>query len=42
MQKIGMRQEGYLCEHVHQWGEFADLVLYGILRAEWEALQATA
>lgn len=41
MQKIGMRQEGYLREQVYQWGEFADLVLCGILRTEWEALQAT-
>ncbi len=39
MQKIGMRQEGTLREHVLKWDRFEDLVLYGILRGEWDALQ---
>jgi [ribosomal protein S5]-alanine N-acetyltransferase len=38
MQKIGMTCEGCLRRHVLRWGEPQDLVLYGILREEWEAL----
>lgn len=36
MQKIGMRQEGVQREHVLKNGRFVDLVLYGILREDWE------
>ena len=32
MQKIGMREEGVLRQHTKKWGNFEDLVLYGILR----------
>jgi len=39
MQKIGMVQEGVQRDQVFRWGRFDDLVLYGILRAEWEARQ---
>ena len=42
MRKIGMRQEGYLREHVLKWDRYEDLVLYGILREDWEALPAVA
>ncbi len=35
--KIGMRREGELRRHVFRGGEFRDMVVYGILREEWEA-----
>ncbi len=31
MQKIGMKQEGILKEHVKKWGKYEDLVYYGML-----------
>jgi len=37
MQKLGMRLEGTLREHVLRMGKPLDLVYYGILRPEWEA-----
>lgn len=36
MEKIGMRYEGRLRKHLCKWGEFYDLLLYGILRSEYE------
>jgi RimJ/RimL family protein N-acetyltransferase len=39
MQKLGMKAEGVKRRHVERWGEFNDLVLYGILRDEWPARQ---
>ena len=39
MQKIGMTQEGVQKEHVLKNDRYEDLVLYGILRAEWEREQ---
>ncbi len=35
MQKLGMTREGVQRRHVERWGEFHDIVLYGILREEW-------
>lgn len=35
MQKIGMRQEGQLRQHLKKWGQFEDIEVYGILRSEW-------
>jgi len=35
MQKIGMRHEGHLRQHVKKWGEFFDVETYGILRPEF-------
>jgi len=35
--KIGMRPEGTARSHVKRWGRSEDLVLYGILREEFEA-----
>jgi [ribosomal protein S5]-alanine N-acetyltransferase len=35
MQKLGMRQEGLLREHMVKWGERIDVELYGILRRDW-------
>jgi len=37
MQKIGMRHEGTLREHVLKWGAFETIEYYAILRSEWEA-----
>lgn len=37
--KIGMREEGTLREHVKKWERFEDLVICGMLRAEWLAMQ---
>ena len=36
MEKIGMRREGCLRQHETKWGHPEDMVLYGILRSEWE------
>ena len=35
LQKLGMRHEGSLREHLVKWGERIDVELYGILRADW-------
>jgi ribosomal-protein-alanine N-acetyltransferase len=36
MSKIGMKKEGFLRKHVAKNSKFEDLVVYGILREEWE------
>lgn len=36
LEKIGMKREGYLREHVRKWDRFEDLVLYGILKREYD------
>jgi RimJ/RimL family protein N-acetyltransferase len=35
MQKIGMKEEGRLRRHIFRWGEYRDMVLFGIMREEW-------
>ena len=35
MKKVGMKYEGVLREYVKKWGEFEDLVYYGILKKEY-------
>lgn len=35
MQKIGMRKEGVLREHVKKWGRFEDIAVYGVLSRDW-------
>lgn len=35
MQKLGMRPEGTLREHVRKWGVFEDVEKYGVLDREW-------
>ena len=35
MQKIGMRHEGTLRQHISKWGAFEDLEQYAILKADW-------
>ena len=37
LEKIGMRHEGRLREHVKKWGEYLDLERYGVLRGEVDA-----
>jgi ribosomal-protein-alanine N-acetyltransferase len=32
----GMRQEGVLRQRVRKWGVFEDVVMYSILRSEWD------
>ncbi len=36
MQKLGMRHEGSLRQHIVKWGQRIDCELYAILRQEWE------
>lgn len=36
LEKVGMRREGELRRHIFRGGEFRDMVMYGILRDEWE------
>lgn len=35
LQKIGMRHEGCLREHIRKWGKFEDMEMYGILSDEF-------
>lgn len=37
MKKLGMSYEGLLRQHECKWGEFLDVVCYGILATEWQA-----
>jgi len=37
LQKLGMRHEGCLRQHILKWGKFIDLQLYAILRQEFLA-----
>ncbi|MEZ6093477.1 MAG: GNAT family N-acetyltransferase [Pirellulaceae bacterium] len=41
LEKSGMTQEGYLRKHVRKWGEFHDIVFYGVLAEEWRNGQGT-
>lgn len=36
MQKLGMQREGCQREQIAKWGQIEDLVMYGLLRSEWE------
>jgi [ribosomal protein S5]-alanine N-acetyltransferase len=36
LEKIGMTKEGVLRRHAFRDGEFKDMVMYGLLREEWE------
>lgn len=40
MEKLGMLKEGTARQDKIKWGNFEDLVLYGILRNEWSAERA--
>ena len=35
LQKIGMRQEGLMPQHIKKWGVYVDAVCYGVLRDDW-------
>lgn len=37
LEKLGMQREGRLRQHVRKDQAFEDLVVYGVLREEWEA-----
>lgn len=37
MEKIGMIQEGCLRAHDKKWEQFEDVVLYGMLKSEWQS-----
>ncbi|MGQ0714496.1 MAG: GNAT family N-acetyltransferase [Gemmatimonadaceae bacterium] len=39
MEKVGMQREGCLRSHIIRWDVPEDIVLYGILREEWERLR---
>jgi RimJ/RimL family protein N-acetyltransferase len=39
LSKIGMKCEGLLRQHVLKWGDFLDIIVYGILRSEWDRMQ---
>ncbi len=41
LRKAGMTLEGRLRRHACKWGQLEDLVLYGILREEYEAAAST-
>ncbi|MDQ0178154.1 GNAT family N-acetyltransferase [Bacillus chungangensis] len=36
MEKIGMKYEGTLRQHVMKWGSYVDLAYYGILKEEYD------
>ena len=36
MQKTGMTHEGTLRQHIRKWGEYIDLIYYGILSSEYQ------
>ena len=36
MEKIGMKREGVLPGHIRKWGVFHDIVLYGLLKSDYE------
>lgn len=39
LKKIGFKREGYLRQHVNKWGAFKDVVVYGVLREDYESEQ---
>ncbi len=38
MQKLGMRPEGLLRQHIQKWGVFEDMAVCGILAGEWRRI----
>lgn len=38
LQKLGMRFEGIHREHVHVWGSFEDVAMFGLLRSDVETI----
>ena len=41
LERLGFQREGFLRERWHVMGEIQDALFYGLLRREWENLQAT-
>ncbi len=41
MEKLKMKYEGRLRQHVRKWGAFVDVVLCDILRLEYEELSSS-
>lgn len=37
LEKLGMQYEGTLRHHICKWGEYLDVVYYGLLRDEWRS-----
>lgn len=37
LEKIGMRPEGRLQQHIRKWGVYEDVELYGLLAGQWRA-----
>lgn len=35
-EKIGMKKEGIQRQHIYRFGEYKDLILYAILKEDWE------
>ncbi len=40
LQKLGMKHEGCLRQHVRKWGAYEDVELYGIMASEWQTTHA--
>lgn len=40
MEKLGMTEEGCLRQHIRKWNALEDVVIYGILRSEWNPVTA--
>ena len=40
MERLGMRREGYFREAIFRDGEWLDVLIYGILAAEWQGMKA--
>lgn len=36
IEKIGMKKEGVLKQHIRKDGEYIDLIYYGVLKEEWD------
>ncbi len=39
MERLGMRREGYFREAIFRDGEWLDILIYGILAAEWQEME---
>ena len=42
MEKIGMRYEGCFRQHVKKWDNFEDIMVYGILKSDFDQFNADA
>lgn len=37
MQKVGLKHEGRLRQHLRRWDKFEDIECWGLLKSEWSA-----